>query len=203
MSKRRLSPIQEKLLDLLTKTLDDPLTIREIQDKLDFSSTSVAVHHIRQLEKKGFIRRNPNDPRDYEIVRGQPEKQVVYLNLFGLAHCNPSGSLLDGNPIDRIPVSTRLLGFSARDAFMLKAKGNSMEPRIQDGDFVIVKKARHTNSGSVAVCVNSGEVLIKKIHKKDGKIILTSINSNFPPFLAADDFRIEGEVRHIISSKIV
>lgn len=197
-----LSLQQKKLLGLLACTLDDPLTIREIQAKMGFSSTSVAVHHIRQLQKKGYLRRDPHNPRNYEIVSGAPEKPIVYLNLFGLAQCGSRGSILDGNPIDRIPVSTRLLSFSSRDAFMVKAKGDSMEPRIFEGDYVIAKKTDAVSSGVLVVCVNDEEAMIKKYHRKDSQIFLTSLNAQYAPILASDDFRIEGEVRGVISSKL-
>ena len=85
---------------------------------------------------------------------------------------------------------------------MVKAKGKSMEPKIQDGDYVIVRKISKLDNGKVYVCVNSGEAIIKRVLLDDGRIILHSFNSDFKPFLAAEDFRIEGEVKSIISNKI-
>ena len=161
--KKELTNIQQKLLQLLTKNIEDPLTIRELQARLGFSSTSVVVHHLRRLEKKGYLKRNPNDPRDYQVLGNSPEKPIVYLNLFGLAHCGPNGSILDGNPIEKIPVPTRLLSFSSSEAFMVKAKGDSMEPRIHDGDLVIARKTNTAETGSIVVCVNNEEGLIKKL----------------------------------------
>lgn len=199
---KTLSSQQKKLLALLARTTDDPLTIREIQTKMDFSSTSVAAHHIRQLERKGYLRRDQYSPRNYEIISDGPERAIVYLNLYGLAQCGPKGSILDGNPIERIPVSTRMLNFSSCDAFMVKAKGDSMEPRIYDGDYVIAKKTNRTASDSIVVCVNNEEALIKKFHQRNNQIILTSLNPQYTPMIAADDFRIEGEVKNIISGKM-
>lgn len=199
---KKLSALQKSLLDLLAETVDDPLTIREIQAKMGFSSTSVAMHHIRHLERKGYLRRDQYNPRNYDVVSGGPEKPIVYLNLFGLAQCGPKGSILDGNPIDRIPVSTRLLDFSSRDAFMVKAKGDSMEPRVYDGDYVIARKTNSVNSGSIVICVNDEKVIIKKFHKKDGQIILISLNSKYTPLLPSDDFKIEGEVRGVVSNRM-
>jgi repressor LexA len=199
---KNLSTIQKSLLDLLAKTIDDPLTIREIQAKMGFSSTSVAVHHIRQLERKGYLRRDQYNSRNYEVVSGGPEKPIIYLNLFGLAQCGPAGSILDGSPIDRIPVSTRMLNFSTKDAFMVKAKGNSMEPRIFEGDYVIAKKTHAVPSGSLVVCINDEQALIKKYHHKKNQIFLTSLNSQYAPIPASGDFKIEGEVKGVISSNL-
>src|SRR3989338_4513486 len=109
MINKSLPEIQKKLFNLLIKNIDEPLTVREMQNILDISSTSVVAYHLVQLEKKGYLKRNPYNPRDYQVFKGAPEKQITYLNLYGLAYCGPRGSILDGNPIERIPVSMRFL----------------------------------------------------------------------------------------------
>jgi len=202
MNRDTIHPTQKKLLSLLIKNIDEPLTVREMRDILDISSTSVVAHHLTQLEKKGYLKKNPYNPRDYQVLKG-PEKQIIYLNLYGLTHCGPSGSVLDGNPIDRIPIPTKLLTFSSSEAFMIKAKGDSMQPKINNGDLIIARKAPDADNGSIVVCVNNGEALIKKIQKEnEGTILLISLNSIYPPFLAAKDFKIEGEVKGVISYKL-
>jgi len=206
MRTKNLHPTQKKLLDILVKNTEDPPTIREMQNILDISSPSVVAYHLEQLEKRGYLKRNPYNPRDYQVLKGEPEKKITYLNLYGLAHCGPNGSILDGNPIDRIAISTRLLSFPSSEAFMVKAKGDSMTPKINEGDLVIVKKIEDAENGSIVVCVNDGEALIKKIgkeiEKKRKRIILISLNQKYPPFLAKSDFRIEGEVKGVITNKI-
>lgn len=197
---KKLHPVQEKLLDLLTETIDEPLSIQGMMIRLNLSSKSVVAHHIKQLEIKGYLKRNPSNPRDYQVLRkGAPEKQITLLNLYGLARCGPNGSILDGNPIERIPITTRLLTFPSKDAFMVKAKGDSMVPKISDGDLLIVKRTNTPKNGNIMVCVNNGETVVKKVQIKDKKTILVSLNQNFEPFLASDDFRVEGEVRGVIS----
>ena len=161
-SLNNLHPAQKKLIDILKDNFAEPLTIRQLQEYLGVSSPSVVQHHIFQLEKKGFLRRNPSNPRDYQILADSPEKRVVFINLYGMAQCGPSGSMLDGNPIDRIPVATKLLGFPASQAFLVKAKGTSMIPKINPGDLVIAKKSSDAPDDSIVVCCNNGEVLIKK-----------------------------------------
>jgi len=194
--------MQKKLLDLLIKNINEPLTIREMQDILNASSTSVVAHHLTQLEKKGYLKKNPANPKDYQILKDAPEKQITYLNLYGLAHCGPNGSILDGNPVERMPISTRLISFPSVEAFMVKARGDSMEPKINEGDLVIARKTNDADSGSIVVCVNDGEALIKKIKKEGESIILISLNPKYQPFLATQDFKIEGEARGIITNKV-
>jgi repressor LexA len=203
MRNKDLHPIQDQLLKLLAQNTDDPLTVRELQEALEVSSTSVVAHHMSQLEKKGFLKRNPYNSKDYQVMgRHEPESPVAYLNLYGLAACGPEGSVLDGNPDERIPLSSQLLSFPAFEAFMVKAKGKSMEPRIFEGDYVIARKTQTAENGKVYVCVNDGQALVKRL-QIEGKIkILHSFNPAFEPFIAANDFRVEGEVKGLISRKI-
>lgn len=201
MSQTRLHPAQQKLIEILSKNVDEPLTVRELQDLIGASSTSVVAHHMAQLEKKGYLKKNPYDSKDYQILK-TPDKEIAYLNLYGLAACGPKGSILDGSPIDRIPFSTKVLSFPATQAFMVKAKGDSMLPKINAGDFVIIEKSNKAENGVMALCVNDGQALIKKIKLQNKKVILVSLNSEFEPFLAADDFRVEGIVRGVISNKM-
>lgn len=202
MSRATLHPSQRQLLELLESTADDPLTVRELQERIGASSTSVVAHHLQQLERKGHLKRNPYNPRDYQVVASGPEDEVALLNLYGAARCGPGGSILDGDPIDRIPIASRLLSFPAAEAFMMRAKGHSMMSRINEGDLVIARKTIEPVDGRVYVCVNDQECLIKIVRRLGGKILLESYNSTeFPIFQASRDFHVEGEVRHIISGK--
>ena len=85
---------------------------------------------------------------------------------------------------------------------MVKAKGKSMEPRIFEGDYVIARKTQTQENGKVYVCVNEGQALVKKLQIEGSNKILCSFNPSFAPFIAAPDFRIEGEVKGLISRKI-
>lgn len=195
-----LHPKQLELLKLLEQNIDDPLTIRKIKDELKLSSTSVAYHHIQQLEKKGYLKRNPENPRDYQLLKN-PEKPIVYLNLYGLAKCGPSGSILDGNPIDRIPIASRLLKFPAQDGFIVIATGDSMEPTIFPGDYVIAQKADLPNNNDIIICVHAGEAKIKKFYRDENNILLRSINNEkYPPIILDENdyFKTEGIVKNIV-----
>lgn len=198
---KKMHPTQLKLLKLLKKSIDDPLTVQELTSELGLSSTSVTFHHIQQLEIKGYLKRNPSNPKDYQIL-GEPDKPIVYISKYGLAHCGRGESMLDGNPVERIPIASKLLKFSAKDAFIVEAKGNSMEPEIESGDLIIAKKQQVANNNEIIVCVNEGSPMIKKYFKERGKILLISLNGDkHPPIIAEDDFRIEGVVKNIIHYK--
>lgn len=196
-----LHSTQKKLIDLLKKHIEEPLTVRELQEELGVSSTSTVHHHITQLEKKGYLRRNPSNPSDYQILADTPDEEIAYVNMYGMAKCGPNGQILTGSPVDKVPVATKLLGFPSKDAFLMKAKGNSMYPKIKDGDLVIAMKSSNAPKGSIVVCSHQGEALIKKFEPtKKGEVILVSENPDYTPILAySEELRVEGIVRGIIS----
>lgn len=186
------------LLEILEQNIENPLTIRDIQNDLGFSSPSVVAHHIQQLEKKGYLKRNQSNPKDYQIFRN-PEKTIVYLNQYGNAQCGPNGSILDGNPIDKIPIASRLLKFPANEGFIVTAKGDSMVPQISEGDLIIAQKSQIANNGETIVCVYGEEVLIKKFFKLNEHITLISTNNEkYSPIIVDEYFNIVGIVRNII-----
>ena len=200
MQRDRLHSVQAKILSLLSRHAEDPLSYRDLAEAVGVVSTSTIAYHLGQLERKGHLKRNPNDARDY-MVLGQPETGVAFLNIYGLAHCGPRGSILDGTPVDRMPVSTKMIPCPATEAFLVRAKGDSMEPRIFDGDLVLCRRQRNADNGELAVCVNAGEAIIKKI-MKGARPILMSLNPKYDPFVANENFRVEGVVKAIISRSL-
>ncbi|HQJ06698.1 MAG TPA: S24 family peptidase [Spirochaetota bacterium] len=170
-----------------------------MQEALSLSSTSVVFHHLQQLEKKGYIRRNPENPSDYQIL-GDVDSTLLYLNLYGMAKCGPDGYILSGDPIDRIPVSRKMINFQYDKAFLVSASGDSMEPKIYDGDLLIAMKANRCENGEIAVCVNNEKVLVKKITSDGSEITLNSLNDEYQPIIAdPESFHIEGVVKGVIS----
>lgn len=64
--------------------------------------------------------------------------------------------------------------------FALKVHGHSMEPRIMEGDVVIVRQQPDIENGQLAIVrVNGDEVTIKKIHKTQDGITLIPFNPAF------------------------
>nr|WP_295684368.1 XRE family transcriptional regulator [uncultured Lachnoclostridium sp.] len=72
--------------------------------------------------------------------------------------------------------------------FALKIKGNSMEPRINEGDVVIVRKQEDIESGDIAiVLVNGSDATCKKVIKHDMGISLVSFNQNYEPMMFSNN----------------
>ena len=65
------------------------------------------------------------------------------------------------------------------DFFALKIHGASMEPRMVEGDVVIVKKQDNVESGDIAiVLINGNDATVKRIRKQESGITLIATNVN-------------------------
>lgn len=63
--------------------------------------------------------------------------------------------------------------------FALKIRGHSMEPRMMEGDVVIVRRQDDVDSGDVAiVLVNGDEATVKRIKKQEDGITLIATNTS-------------------------
>lgn len=90
--------------------------------------------------------------------------------------------LAQENIIDYVELPLEWLNKYENDQlFGLKIKGDSMFPRILDGDYVIVKQQNDCESGQIAVVlVDGNEATVKKVKKTDSSIILIPNNPMYP-----------------------
>lgn len=198
---RQPSPLQSRLLKAIAAHPTSPLSYRELAKKVSVSSTNTVSYNLRALEKKGYLKRDSVDPRIYQVL-GQASEGICHVSLYGLAHCGPHGSFLNDAPVDRIALAIRVLTFPVEEAFLVKAEGDSMEPRICAGDIVLSRKQNHADTGQIIVCVNERQALIKKLLKKKHSTMLISLNPKYDPMVAADDFRVVGLVKNIVMGAI-
>lgn len=72
--------------------------------------------------------------------------------------------------------------------FGLQIKGRSMEPRILEGDVVIVRKQEDADTGDIAIVMVDGfEATCKKIKKSDSGIMLIPFNPGYEPVFYSND----------------
>lgn len=193
--------MQSRLLKVLTTHSENPLSYRDLAKRVSVSSTNTVSYHLQELERKGYLKRDPLDPRSYEIL-GQPVTGITHIGLYGLAQCGPKGSFLDDTPIDRIALASRLIPFRCDEAFLVRAEGDSMEPKIHAGDIVLAKKHDRAETGQIVVCVNEGVALIKKLVMKRHEVLLVSLNPKYDPMVASEDFRVVGLVKNILMGAV-
>lgn len=86
--------------------------------------------------------------------------------------------------------------------FALRIKGDSMQPKMDDGDVVIVRQQSDANSGdTVIVLVNGDDATCKKLQKTDNGIMLVSTNPNYLPMFYSNEEIVTKPV--VILGKVV
>lgn len=190
-----LHPKQQKLYELLlSRKGDDALTLDDMREELGEEWINTVVHHLRQLEKKGYIRRQ-GESGQIEVLSA-PVRDIVYLNLYGTVGCGP-GFFNDGNVRDRIPLPAKQFRVSG-DSFLVQARGDSMEPLVHDGDLVLVDRSPVAN-GDTAVVVHGKGAVLKKFYVENQYIILQSLNPKYEPIVASpDDVQPVGVARGVV-----
>ena len=199
----KLSSKQHKILGIIKQSIDGSgyaPTVREIAEEIHVRSPRAVSHHLEQLEKKGYIRRTADASRNISLVAEegeQPMKDLVRVPLCGWT----SGGeplLSEQNISDWLPISSRLIK-QATDVFLLRVKGNSMAPRIEDGDVVIVKKQYTADPGETIVALLGDGTTVKKYLPREDHIVLQPENPDFEPIIAfPDEIRIQGVVKGVL-----
>ena len=74
-------------------------------------------------------------------------------------------------------------------AYSMRCKGESMRPRIKNGEFVIIEPSRPCISGDeVLVKCIKGRVMVKELlYIRDGMVYLGSINESYPKIIIAEN----------------
>ena len=108
--------------------------------------------------------------------QGEPKKGVKIPVLGTVPAGIPLEAIEEILDYEEIPTKMAQQG----EFFALQVKGASMEPKISEGDVVIIKKQEDVDNGDIAiVMVNGYDATVKKIKKFDGGINLIPLNPDF------------------------
>ena len=116
--------------------------------------------------------------------------------VFSAISCG-TGSWIGENPEDFVGIPDEMLSQSS-NYFANRASGDSMEPKIHNGDYVIFERTPTLSSGSVGSFALNGEYYCKRFKQlPDGSMWLFSENPQYDPILIRpeDDFRVLGKYK--------
>lgn len=90
----------------------------------------------------------------------------------------------------------------AERTICIKVCGDSMYPKIEDGDIIQVLKQNTAENGDVVVILDGDEAFVKKFIKGKSGVILESLNPSYPPRkytkTESNELRIVGIVKSVI-----
>jgi repressor LexA len=210
---------QQAILDVIRDSVERrgyPPSIREICEAAGLASTSSVAHQLSMLERKGYLRRDPNRPRAVDVRTGlakpddlgkpRPKAARRALSVAEEAPRNTPpvfvpvlGRIAAGTPIlademieDVFPLPKALVGEGM--LFLLRVAGDSMiDLAIADGDWVVVRQQPTAENGDIVAAMLDGEATVKTLQRKDGHVWLMPHNPAYTP-IDGDGATILGKV---------
>lgn len=208
----KITKKQQEILDFMKQEIISrgfPPSVREICTAVNLKSTSSVHAHLETLEKKGYIRRDPDKPRAIEILDGFHAKRMAELtsqeapdwhNSSELVNVPVLGTVAAGEPLLAVedvdtyfPVPVNRLPNA--ESFFLQIKGESMiNVGILNGDYVLVEKTEVARNGEKIVALIDDSATVKTFYKEDGYIRLQPENDFMEPIIVKDHLTILGRV---------
>lgn len=200
----KITKRQQAVLDNIEKHIREKgfgPTVREVCQDLGLSSPSTVHVHLKALEEKGYIKRDPLKSRSISLTYSLNDTPATMLTPeFGKVVSVPLvGDVAAGAPIlaeenitDQIALPTDIVGDAP--SFALSVRGDSMvEAGINDGDYVVVREQPTANNGEIVVAVVGDGATVKRFYKEKNRIRLQPENSSMEPIFV-NDCLIAGKV---------
>lgn len=211
----RLTDRQLEVLRFIARQIEDlgyPPTIREIGEALDIRSTNGVNDHLKALERKGYLTRDPVKSRALiptslarEALHGLGEGGNVIPLASRLGSRSGSrmveipivGRVAAGQPIlaeerieDTVQVDSFFLGTSKK-VYGLRVQGDSMiGDGILPGDYIFVKKQLNADDGDIVVAMIDDEATVKRVYFEGDRVRFQPSNPRMAPiYVRKDDFR--------------
>ena len=204
-NRTELDDIQRALIAFFKKNVwGEWLTLREIASAIWVKHPQTILNKLNQLVLKWHFIKNSNW---YKLVRESVQSKfedIIQLPVFGFAQCGHQGkAVIDEYSQEKIPVTLAFIWTSdVQNSFFVRAKWNSMEPKIQDGDLVLIRQQEAYDTSDFVFVVHNELPKLKKIVKQENNFYLESVNRFFDKVELSkyDDTKIIWVVKKVIKS---
>ncbi|MGY1687585.1 MULTISPECIES: transcriptional repressor LexA [unclassified Geodermatophilus] len=205
-----LTQRQRRVLEVIRDSIERrgyPPSVREIGEAVGLSSASSVAHQLSVLQKKGWLRRDPNRPRALDVrLPGETAGEAAPAAPAAAADGSAAptyvplvGRIAAGGPVlaeqaveDVFPLPRELVGEGT--LFMLRVAGDSMvDAAICDGDWVVVRQQPTAENGEIVAAMLDGEATVKTYKRRDGHVWLLPHNPAYEP-IPGDEATILGRV---------
>jgi repressor LexA len=205
MRKPGVSETRNRILKFIRDFIEDrgyAPTVRDITKGCNVSSTSVVQHHLKILERLGYIRRDRKLVRSIQLTS---RPNIVSVPLLGNIAAGepipvPSSDTWSNERAETIDVSADFT--AGKQVYALRVKGTSMlDALIDDGDTVLMEATTTADNGDmVAVWLkDKQEVTLKRIYIDPGRVCLQPANRLMEPIYSEpENVEIQGKVVGVI-----
>lgn len=192
----KITKRQRAVLDNIEKHIREKgygPTVREVCQDLGLSSPSTVHVHLKALEEKGYITRDPLKSRSISLTYQLEDSSDALIPQFTNAIQVPLvGDVAAGTPIlaqenitDVLTLPTDIVGDSP--SFMLSVRGDSMiGVGINNGDYVVVKEQPVANNGDIVVALIDDGATVKRFYKEKDAVRLQPENPDMDPIIVRD-----------------
>ena len=194
MGERAPTERQSRILEVIRDFTEErgyPPSVREIGERVGLSSSSTVQSHLKSLEKRGLVHRDPTKPRAL-ITMGAASHQAHHPAIPVVGVLPIVGKVAAGVPITAaenvegefvLPAE-----FARKDGtFILRVQGESMVgAAILDGDLIVVSPQPDAQNGEIVVAMVEGEATVKRFFRERGRIRLQPENATMAPIYPAD-----------------
>lgn len=185
----------QKIKQLLMEWYD--VTVRKLQQELQYSSPRSALLLINSLIENGEIYRDMNGKINVSPSLHNDSYEIRNVPLIWTIACGMP-IFAEENIETEIGISTKLL-HPFKKYFLLRASGNSMnKENINDGDIVLIEETNMVNSGDIVVALLNDEATLKKLRQEWGHTFLMprSTDPRYKPIIldeSDESIRIQGK----------
>jgi repressor LexA len=196
-----LTTRQREIYDFVTGYVDGhgyPPTVREIGEAVGLASPSTVHAHLANLERAGYLRRDPTKPRALELVGRERTPAVEAVGEAGRVRVLPLvGQIAAGAPllaeenVEQHLAVPEPLSSGVGEEFLLRVRGDSMiEAGILEDDYVVVRRQQTASDGDIVVALvgddeAADEATVKRFFREDGRVRLQPENAALEPLYPA------------------
>jgi repressor LexA len=194
----QLTPAQAKVMAFLEQrdgSGEGAPTLREICEELGYNSTKAAFDHLKALETKGWIKRDPKRARAIHLLHHQQGLPLLGNIAAGLPR---DTDMADSHT--RVPINASVFGVRHPDrAYVLRVTGDSMLGRnLIDGDLVVVEHGAAPKDDDIVAALIDNQTTLKTLVLKGGRARLKAENPAYPNPDPSWGFEIQGVVRGLL-----
>ena len=140
------------------------------------------------------------DDKPADTLTVLPAEKIHMIPVFGSVAAG-FGAYASSDIIEYIPLYIEN-DCDVADTICITVKGQSMYPKIEEGDRIVVRRQDSVDNGRIAVVMIGDEAVVKRVECEKNKLTLISINPEYPPRVIEgkdlEDVRIVGLVQEVM-----
>lgn len=129
-----------------------------------------------------------------------PQDKIHMIPVFGSVAAG-FGAYASSDIIEYIPLYIEN-DCDVENTICITVKGQSMYPKIEEGDRIVVRRQDSVDNGRIAVVMIGDEAVVKRVECEQNRLTLISINPEYPPRVIEgkdlEDVRIVGLVQEVM-----